>query len=399
MSCRCSPVGPSRAECVAACPRVAVCFSGFMRNGLQPLTRNVTAIFDAPTEHFDAFVNAPLERFEIQEEPLADGDALCAHLLRRGFRTCRARQTHYDALKFHHVTKGRWCAVQQGTYPNWYPVYPLRVASQLSGLSDCIGSIKAAEVAAGEEYDWIVLARLDVLKFVRWQLTAKTKRWLANARPGLNVSAPWWPTLAQHDLAVHRMSRSQPFRFVEDRLIVGKRAALLPIEDLYTRFVTGRMPHHTELGPYTPELALAHQFEHIHGKLQKDNTGRFAAIGWYVNMEPSGVPVEPVAANSQRRMPDRLGQCFFDKLMRHLNISRHAARVMRERHGSAQYPPRMGVDVDRFGGCHPWLSERLVNRSGAAVGCGEHDTRWLRKKTGPMSAFEEYMFRQQVAPT
>ena len=55
-----------------------------MRNGLQPLTRNVTAIFDAPTEHFDAFVNAPLERFEIQEEPLADGDALCAHLLRRG---------------------------------------------------------------------------------------------------------------------------------------------------------------------------------------------------------------------------------------------------------------------------------------------------------------------------
>ena len=375
-----------------------------MRNGLEPLTRNVTDIFDAPTEQFDAFVTAPLERFELKSEPLVDGEALCAHLRARGFRSCRAQLAHYDPARFHRETTGRWCVVQQGTVPNWYPVYPLRTASQLSGISNCLRAIQEAETSEGQ-YDWIVLARLDVLRFVRWHGHGARKGLRCTQAAAWNATGPWWPTLAQHELVVYRTSRSLPFQIVEDRFIVGKRAALLPLEGLYRHFVSDRMPHHWKRGPWTAEYALANFFEHSHGTRWRaaDRGTLLGAIDRYVSMEPytdvgpntgtagAGAPL------AQKRMPDRLGQCFFDELMRHLKMSREAAQAMLGRHGRAHYPTRPGVEEDRFGGCHPWLFKRLVNNDSGTSGCGEHDAHFLEERKR-LSPFEEYMFRHQVSP-
>ena len=116
-------------------PLVAVCFSGFLRNGA--LHRDVRRIF-SPYATYDAFVVSPNERYELDHLRLVNGSDLCDKLTRFGFRRCVHRLQQYDPAVFFNATAHR-CVYERGQYR--LGLYPLRVASLVHGYDSCVDII------------------------------------------------------------------------------------------------------------------------------------------------------------------------------------------------------------------------------------------------------------------
>ena len=199
-------------------PHVAVCFTGFVRNG-GLLDRNITEIF-GPSAVYDAFVESPNERYELDHTQMVDGQALCRSLRRQDFRRCAHHLFKYDSSFFFNATSGR-CLYESGKYQ--LGLYPSRTASLMHGYTRCVRSIQASEHGLKSRYDWIVLTRLDTLR------TITPKDFLSPP------NQMFWPTLERYDVVANRGALPR----VEDRLVVGRRDAILqlfaPVYDAFRR--------------------------------------------------------------------------------------------------------------------------------------------------------------------
>jgi hypothetical protein len=199
--------------------RVAVCFYGFVRDGL--LTRSVQQVFTSVTSDYDAYVVSHRERFEEDavthlltprhrwRPPLVDGNSLCKSMRAHGFRRCTHSLLPYTPRPFYRDTTHR-CLLERSL---WNPFYPARTASLLAGYSRCMASIRQAEGVLRETYHFIVVTRLDYISTVYKSAAFSTP----------TGETAWWPSVSKHDIVGRRgearATRSTRYPSLHERTI------------------------------------------------------------------------------------------------------------------------------------------------------------------------------------
>ena len=212
-------------------PRVAVCFTGFVRNHTSFAVDINRLLGDAV---YHAFVVAPAEHFELDTAPLVDGEALCRDLKESRFSSCSVNLRPYDPAFFYAATVDRCVVENVGGH------YPHRTASMLHGVSQCIGEIREAEGTLGQQYEWILVTRLDFLGGVRLCNASVSQKERGHNTP-CNLPggvSSLWPHLVAERLDI--VGARNGWR-MEDRLILGKREYMLKLEHAFVNYTSGKV--------------------------------------------------------------------------------------------------------------------------------------------------------------
>tara|TARA_B110001452_G_scaffold266504_1_gene273561 strand:+ start:1084 stop:2256 length:1173 start_codon:yes stop_codon:yes gene_type:complete len=343
----------------AARPRVAVCFSGFVRN--NSLDRSIVELW-GPAD-YDAFVVAPLQHFELDTQPLVDGDALCHAARAQGFRNCKAELSSYDPSFFYSATSDR-CLIERKD-----ATYPHRTASMFNGASRCIGAIREAEPAAGR-YGWVVITRFDVMGAISMCQPQSTGIGNSRCRLASSHAAAFWPHLESSvDLLAARGNVAQ--QRIEDRLMLGRRDLMFSLQHVYANYTRDRIAGGAQGGGHG---AAAEIYLWAFFHLNQNRRMRIGSINEHFEWD-----------QTKGRNPHRFAHCFFYRVVRALRLGPSELKRMNARFGAnyANQSKARSAALRRGCGksaacdvpevlnrCHAWI--RAYNTS---TPCEAHDNK------------------------
>ena len=302
-------------------PRVAVCFSGFVRN--RTVSRNISDFWGSAS--YDAFIMTWRQQFELDLAPVVEGDAMCQVLRMRGFHRCASSLLDYDPAALYAATSDR-CLVESR-----FGLYPHRTASMLFGVTRCMAAIREAQAASGKQYDFVVVTRFDVLDKVRPCGSLHYKKGCKLPQNQSNSMLQTWAELDELDLIANRGPVG--WRRIEDRLMIGRTSVMARLEHVfanYTRdWIGGRRDHGGRAEEYLWQF-WRRFIPHF---------GRLGDTAQHFDFP------NPTVKSSDGFNPHRWSHCFFYRVVRALHLERADLLKMVSRFESAPRDQK----------CHSWV--------------------------------------------